>query len=92
MVHPFGSEIDANENPLPSAFEVTGGGEYRTFGSLTYFNFFEYSESGVTYTIELPDESLFNFSGTGGPVWLGIYNQVGTYSVAAYDPSTGCSK
>ncbi len=51
----IGSEIDVNENPLPAAFEVTGGGEYCNYGSLAYFNFFlSNSESGVTYTITTP--------------------------------------
>jgi len=78
-------------NPLPTVFNVTGGGSY-CVGGIGVTVGLNGSQSGVNYQLRL------NNANTGSPVAgtgsaLSFVNQtgIGTYTVVVTDGSTGCT-
>jgi hypothetical protein len=83
-------------NPLPTAFNVTGGGNYCSGGSGTPVGL-DFSATGITYQLYRstgggPASAVgVPVSGTGTPITFGIQTIPGTYTVAGTNASTACT-
>ena len=83
--------VTVTADPLPAPFTVTGGGNYCPGGTGEHVGI-SGSATGITY-------QLFNGSvasgathtGTGSSVDFGLQTATGTYTVVAYNSSTGCT-
>jgi hypothetical protein len=79
-------------NPLPTLFNVTGGGSYCAGGIGVNIGL-SGSEVGVNYQLLLGGLNIGTpISGTGGALSFGLQTAAGTYTVVATNPSTGCSR
>lgn len=77
-------------NPLPAVQMVTGGGAYCEGGSGVAIAL-SGSETGVSYQLMNGGTGLGSaLSGTGGAVSFGSYTASGTYTVGAFNATTGC--
>ena len=79
-------------NPLPAAFNVTGGGTYCTGGTGVPVGL-DGSAEGFTYQLYLgvtPVGSPLN--GSGFVLDFGLQTLAGTYTIQATDMNTGCQK
>lgn len=74
-------------NPLPTAYNVTGGGSYCSGGSGVAVGL-SGSQAGVNYTLS-PGGTVV--AGTGSAISFGNQTTVATYTVSAVNASTGCS-
>ncbi len=77
-------------NPLPTAFNVTGGGSYCAGGTGVAVGLSS-STAGVSYQLFVggsPSGSAV--SGTGGVISFGLRTAAGTYIVVATNTTTGC--
>ncbi len=77
--------------PLPSVFNVTGGGAICAVGSGAHV-YLNGSSSGVNY--QLYNSGILSgsaFAGTGSAIDFGLQTIAGTYTVKATDNTTGCS-
>ena len=78
-------------NPLPTAFNVTGGGDVCA-GSTGVLIGLSGSQLGVNYTLFLDGVSTgITIAGNGGPLSFGNQNQQGTYTVVGTFVTTLCS-
>jgi hypothetical protein len=78
-------------NPLPTAFNVTGGGAYCAPGAGVPVGL-SGSEVGVNYQLRLNGVDIgTSVAGTGNPISFGLQNAPGTYSVFASSPATACA-
>ncbi|MCD6013546.1 MAG: C-terminal target protein [Flavipsychrobacter sp.] len=78
-------------NPLPTAFNVTGGGGY-CFGGGGVDVGLSSTESGVNYRLfrdGLPASGLV--AGTFAPISFGVQTTAGVYTVQATNATTGCT-
>jgi|GEM_PF-7090266 len=78
-------------NALPLAQTVTGGGAYCQ-GSAGVAVGLSGSQAGVTYSLYNGSTAVATASGTGDIVMFGVYSTTGTYSVAAVNTTTGCTR
>ncbi|MDD3633881.1 MAG: gliding motility-associated C-terminal domain-containing protein [Bacteroidales bacterium] len=86
----FSNEITITVNPLPTQFNVTGGGEYCE-GSTGVAVGLSGSQTGVTYTLILDGSTTgTTASGTGSAISFGLQTAEGTYTVSAENNTTGC--
>ncbi len=77
-------------NPLPTAFNVTGGGEY-CVGGTGYNVGIDGSETGILYTLFLDGFPVGSpMVGTGFAIDFGVQSAGGVYSVMAGNMTTGC--
>jgi PKD repeat protein len=77
-------------NPLPLAFDVTGGGAYCMGGSGLPVGLSS-SETGVTYTLLRNGFPVTpTVAGTGGPISFGSQTGAFTYTVTATNDVTNC--
>ena len=77
-------------NPLPTAFNLTGGGAYCIDGSGVVIGL-SGSENGVNYQLVYNGISLGNpVAGTGSAISFGNQLQAGTYTVVATNVTTTC--
>ena len=84
------NEITITVNPLPTQFNVTGGGEYCE-GSTGVAVGLSGSQTGVTYTLILDGSTTgTTASGTGSAISFGLQTAEGTYTVSAENNTTGC--
>ncbi len=78
-------------NPLPVVFVVTGGGAYCSGGTGVTVGL-SGSSAGVNYQLYISGTpSGSPIAGTGGALSFGTRTVVGTYTVVATIPGTGCS-
>ena len=78
-------------NPLPQAFNVTGGGDY-CFGSIIPTVGLSGSETGVLYELYYNGLATGNLlGGTGAALNFGAQPNTGVYTVMANNTTTGCS-
>ncbi len=77
-------------NPLPVAFNVTGGGAYCAGGSGVTVGL-DGSQSGINYQLQINAVDTGSpVAGTGAALSFGNQTGVGTYTVVATDGTTGC--
>ncbi|MES2702488.1 MAG: Ig-like domain-containing protein [Bacteroidota bacterium] len=78
-------------NPLPTAYTVTGGGNYCSGGSGVAIGLSN-SASGVAYQLYRGSTAVGSpVSGTGAAITFGTFTTAGTYSVAAANSATFCA-
>jgi len=78
-------------NPLPTTFNVTGGGEYCAGGTGVAVGL-SGSQNGISYQLLLngnPTGTTMN--GTGSAISFGLQTQAGTYTVVATNNTTTCT-
>jgi gliding motility-associated-like protein len=77
-------------NPLPTAYNVTGGGSYCTGGTGVPVGL-SGSQAGVDYELYRDGAPTGNIvSGTGSPISFGNQTTAGTYTVVATNTATTC--
>jgi hypothetical protein len=78
-------------NPLPTVFNITGGGSYCVAGSPVAVGL-DGSQSGVNYQLLLNgNPSGSPVAGTGAALSLGNQTVAGSYTVVAVDATAGCT-
>lgn len=88
-VAPMGGSVLVNVNPLPTAFNVNGGGNYCAGGPGVAVGL-SGSTSGVNYQLFVGSSLAATAAGGGGAIAFGTFSTVGTYTVRATNTSTGC--
>ncbi len=84
--------VTVSINPLPNDYTVTGGGTYCSGGAGVAIGLSS-SESGVLYQLYRGTTTIGGpVGGTGSAITFGLHIIAGTYTVLAYNPSTGCSR
>ncbi|MBE0641901.1 MAG: hypothetical protein IH599_07685, partial [Bacteroidales bacterium] len=77
-------------NPLPTAFQVTGGGSYCVGGNGTTVGL-SGSQAGVDYTLYYNGATTgMVVTGTGNAISFGLQTNAGTYTVMAINTTTLC--
>ncbi len=77
-------------NPLPTAYAVTGGGNYCAGGAGVDIGL-NNTEAGVSYTLLDSPSIISTLTGTGSPLDFGYQTTAGTYTVLGTNSTTGCS-
>ncbi len=79
-------------NPLPSAFNVTGGGTFCMGGAGVAVGLDD-SETGVNYQLQLDGSNVgAAVPGTGNAISFGNQTQAGVYTVVATNAATNCTQ
>ena len=78
-------------NPLPAAFNVTGGGAYCSGGTGVAVGL-SGSATGINYALYNGATLITTLPGTGASLNFGLQTTAGTYTVVAANTSTTCSK
>ena len=79
-------------NPLPTAYNVTGGGTYCTGGSGVAVGLSN-SKAGITYQLKQGGtDTGLPVKGTGSAISFGLQTVAATYTVLAVDTTTFCQK
>ncbi len=76
-------------NPLPTVYNVTGGGSFCTGGTGTHVGL-DGSNTGITYKLYNAGTLMSTKAGTGSAIDFGLMTTTGTYTVTATDNITGC--
>jgi hypothetical protein len=80
-----------NVNPLPTAFSVTGGGNYCSGGTGIHV-YLSSSTIGINYQVMLGTTPVGGpVSGTGAALDFGLFTTPGIYTVSAVNTATGCA-
>ena len=79
----------ATVNPLPTVYNMTGGGHYCDLDSGVHIGL-SGSDTGITYVLYYNGGSLGASPGTGNPIDFGLFTTAGAYSVSAYNNITLC--
>ncbi len=75
----------------PTIYTVTGGGSYCSGGTGVHI-YLSNSDTGVSYQLYMGTVAIGSpLSGTGTTLDFGLYTTVGSYTIIAYNPTTGCS-
>ena len=83
--------VNVGINPLPTVFNVTGGGNYCASGSGVLISL-NGSAVGVNYQLYNGITAVGSaVAGTGGILSMGMQTASGTYTVVATNATTGCS-
>ena len=82
--------VTVSINPLPTAYNVTGGGAYCSGGAGMPVGLSN-SQSGVNYQLQLNGVGGATDPGTGLSLTYGSQTNAGTYTVLATNASTMCS-
>ena len=77
-------------NPLPSAFSVTGGGNFCPGGTGVNIGV-SGSNTGVTYKLYNGSTLAGTLAGTGSAINFGLETTAGAYTVIASNNTTGCT-
>ncbi len=85
------SSVIVTINPLPTQFNVTGGGGYCTGGTGVDVGL-SFSTPGVNYQLFRGVTALAILPGTGAAIDFGLQTVAGTYTVTATNPTTGCTR
>lgn len=79
-------------NPLPTAYNVTGGGNYCS-GLPGEHVYISNSETGINYQMLVGGTPIGSATaGSGAGIDFGLFTTAGTYSVRATNATTGCVK
>jgi len=77
--------------PLPTAYAVTGGGNYCAGGSGVHIGLGA-SAAGMSYQLYLGTSGMgAALPGTGSALDFGLQTMAGSYTVVATNPATGCN-
>lgn len=76
-------------NPLPSVYNVTGGGSYCAGGTGVSVGL-NGSDIGISYALYYGTSATGFIPGTGAPIDFGLLTVAGTYTVNATNAATGC--
>lgn len=83
--------VNIGINPLPAAYNVTGGGQICVGGTGLNIRM-NPSNTGITYQLKMGGSSVgAALGGTGYPIDFGIHSTAGTYTVEATNNVTGCT-
>ena len=86
----FGSAV-VNINPLPTKYNVTGGGDYCA-GTAGVNVGISHSDTWISYQLFVNSTPVGSpVMGTGGALNFGLQTTSGTYTVAASNPLTTCT-
>jgi hypothetical protein len=77
-------------NTLPTAYNVTGGGNYCSGAAGVHIGLTNTS-TGVNYTLYSSSATIRTLPGTGGPLDFGLQTGASTYTVIGSNATTGCS-
>jgi gliding motility-associated-like protein len=77
-------------NPLPTVFNVTGGGNYCSGTPVAQAIGLDDSEVGVNYTLLRGATTVQTIAGTGSALSFTAQTTAGTYTVQAENATTGC--
>ncbi|GAA4463658.1 hypothetical protein GCM10023093_12640 [Nemorincola caseinilytica] len=77
--------------PLPTVYNVTGGGSYCSGGTGVHIGL-SGSQPGVSYVLYHGATAVGYVSGTGLPLDFGLLTSAGTYTVLATNITSGCTK
>ncbi len=77
-------------NPLPTAYTVSGGGNFCVGGSGVHV-FLNVTDPGVDYTLYTGGSAVGTLAGTGSTIDFGLQTTIGSYTVVANNPATTCS-
>lgn len=78
-------------NPLPTTFNITGGGFYCSGGSGVHIGL-DNTETGINYQLYNGSSAVgVAVAGTGSAIDFGLQTAAGTYSVSATNTTTSCS-
>ncbi len=78
------------ENPLPTSYTVTGGGNY-CLGAEGEYVGLSGSDVGTSYFLYKDGTLVDGASGTSAALSFGLHTAAGFYTVSATIPGTGCS-
>ncbi len=85
------SNVTVTINPVPTTFNVTGGGAYCAGGSGVLVGL-DGSQSNVNYQLQLDSVNTGSpVAGTGDVLSFGSQTAAGAYTVVASDGTTGCT-
>ncbi len=84
------TSITASVDPLPTVFNVSGGGDRCTGSSTTRNVTLSGSQSGTTYTLSLDGTPVSSLVGNGSALTFNGLSNAGTYTISALS-STNCS-
>ncbi|MFH0865130.1 MAG: endonuclease, partial [Bacteroidota bacterium] len=83
--------VSVSIDPLPTAYNVTGGCSYCTGGSGVSVGL-DNSQSGVNYQLKIGGSNTGSpVAGTGSAINFGYQTTAGTYTVVAVNASTSCT-
>jgi GEVED domain-containing protein/type IX secretion system substrate protein len=86
---PMPGSATVNINPLPAVYNVSGGGPYCQGDTGVHINLSN-SFGGVDYRVYTGGVLVNTLPGLGGAIDLGLYTIAGTYTVTAFDITSGC--
>ncbi|MCD6012937.1 MAG: C-terminal target protein [Flavipsychrobacter sp.] len=78
-------------NALPTAYNVTGGGNYCSGGTGVFVGL-SGSTMGVNYQLYVGSVLVSSMAGTGSAINFGMQTSAGSYTITATNTTTGCSK
>jgi hypothetical protein len=78
------------QNPTPTVYTVTGGGNYCSGGTGSTISL-NGSQPGINYTLYNGGTSVSTVAGTGAAINFGLFTAAGTYSVLATNGTTSCT-
>jgi hypothetical protein len=78
-------------NPLPTAYNVTGGGGGYCAGGTGFDLGLDNSDFGINYSLYNGGSLVSTLTGIGGALDFGFQTAAGTYTIVAIDLSTGCT-
>ncbi len=76
-------------NPLPSNYNLTGGGSYCAGGTGVPIGL-SGSEAGISYRLYIGSALQSTLPGTGSALDFGLYTTAAYYTIVATDTATGC--
>ncbi|NJN25053.1 MAG: hypothetical protein HC819_03225 [Cyclobacteriaceae bacterium] len=89
---PMSGSASISVDPLPTAFNVTGGGSYCTGAPIAQALGLDNSEPGINYILVLDGTTdIQTVGGTGSAISFTAQTTVGTYTVRAENTTTSCS-
>ena len=83
------TRIIVTVNPIPSSYNVTGGGNYCAGGTGSVITL-NGSDVGISYRLYNDTSFIAAQNGTGSALLYGPYTAIGTYTVFAVNSMTGC--
>ncbi len=82
---------DVTINPLPTAYNITGGGGSYCAGGTGFDLGLDNSDPVINYSLYNGGSLVATLSGTGAALDFGFQTVAGTYTIIAIDLSTGCT-
>ncbi|MFC1734270.1 GEVED domain-containing protein, partial [candidate division KSB1 bacterium] len=86
------ASVTVTVNPLPVAYNVTGGGTHCQNDGVTFNIGLSGSEVGVLYQLKKNGVNIGNLvGGSGSAISFGLFGDAGAYTVVAANSTTGCT-